>query len=106
MLSRSSLLPTLKLGCLNSRVYTARTTIVCLSHFVEIVLVQLPDKTRHVAVLEVLWEDRASEFFVLGMSEYEHDGRHQFKPYLNNNECVTILAPSSDILMRWVLKHS
>lgn len=83
-----------------------RTTIVCLSHFVEIVLVQLPDKTRHVAVLEVLWEDRASEFFVLGMSEYEHDGRHQFKPYLNNNECVTILAPSSDILMRWVLKHS
>lgn len=72
----------------------------------EIVLVQLPDKTCHVAVLEVLWKDRASEFFVLAMSECEHDGRHQFKPYLNNNECVTVLAPSSDILMRWVLKHS
>lgn len=34
-------------------------------HLVKVVLVQLSDKTRHVAVLEVFREDRAGEFLAL-----------------------------------------
>lgn len=55
----------------------------------KIVLVQLADKARHVAVLEMLGKNGTSEFFIL-----------------DNHKCVAVLAPSSNILMCWILKHS
>src|SRR6478735_7087358 len=83
-----------------------RATIVCLSHFVKIILVQLSDETGHIAVLEVLGKDGTSKFFVLGWLAFCRSQRQQFNPYLDNDKGVTIFAPSSDILMRRVLEHS
>ena len=78
MLSRASLLFALNSGCLNSHAYICSATVllwtplrcthsgtvgrcsillVVMPHFVEVVLVQLPDKAREVAVFEVLRED-------------------------------------------------
>src|SRR5690242_7347668 len=86
MLSSASLLFILKSGCLNShackllaqepvksllRITNARAVLrltillVVVSHFVEIVLVELANETGEVAVLEVLRQDVFCEFFVL-----------------------------------------
>lgn len=43
-----------------------RILFVVVSHFVEVVFVQLPYKTCKVAVFEVLWEYVLCEFLVLG----------------------------------------
>lgn len=39
--------------------------LVILTNFVKIVLVQLADETREIAVLEMSWEDSLGEFFAL-----------------------------------------
>lgn len=44
-----------------------RATIICLSHFMEIVLIQLSNKTCHIAVFKVLGKDGASEFLILDL---------------------------------------
>lgn len=41
------------------------TLFVVVPHFVEIVLVELAHKAREVAMLEVFWENRFGESFVL-----------------------------------------
>ena len=44
---------------------TCRAIFIVVSHFVEIVFVELPYKARKVAVLEVLGEDVFGKLFVL-----------------------------------------
>lgn len=39
--------------------------LVVVAHFVEVVLVELANKTGKVAVLEMLWQDVFGEFFIL-----------------------------------------
>lgn len=41
------------------------TLFVVVSHFVEIVLIELSDEAGEVAMLEMFWEDRFGESFVL-----------------------------------------
>jgi hypothetical protein len=42
---------------------------------VKIVLVQLADKARHVAVLEMLGKNGTSEFFILSLLAFRHQDR-------------------------------
>lgn len=85
ILSSESLLFALNSGCLNSHAYLMlmfsfllpRTGtdiwsirwysafFIVLAHFVKVVLVQLPNKTGEVAVLEVFGKYRFGEFLVL-----------------------------------------
>lgn len=86
MLSRESFLFAWNSGCLNSHacsqvslvvdrrggtstdvgtIWGGTVILVVLSDLVEIIFVQLSDKTRKVAVLEMFREDQLREFFVL-----------------------------------------
>jgi hypothetical protein len=90
MLSRLSFLSALNSGCRNSHACHANcqhapllprghpmgtttyissiwrlAALLVMPDFVEIVLVQLTDETRKVAVLEVFWEDRLGELLIL-----------------------------------------
>lgn len=87
-------------------------------HFVEVVLVQLSDETRHVAVFEVFREYRAGEFLALQLfaivsirkSGTQVSARVRkppgLKSHLNHDKGVAVLSPSSYILMGWVFEHS
>jgi hypothetical protein len=44
-----------------------RATVICLSHFMEIIFIQLSDETGHIAVLKMLREDGTREFLILGL---------------------------------------
>lgn len=86
MLSSASLLLALKSGCLNSQackrrlnsclghqtlytytraVWRLAILLIVVSHFMEVVFVQLPDEAGEIAVLEVFGEDMLGEFLVL-----------------------------------------
>lgn len=78
----------------------------------EVVLVELSHETRHVAVLEVLREDRAGELLILHGASENSGLFHTAAPsrgkekYLYNDKGVAIFPPSCHILMRRVLEHS
>lgn len=73
---------------------------------VKVVLVELANKARHVAVLEMLGQDGSRKLFAL-VGEYESitrirrtgGARNKALSHLDDDERVAILSPSSDILM-------
>jgi hypothetical protein len=66
---------------------------------VEIVFVQLAHETCEIAVLEVFWEDRLCEFFVLSLSDVNMVSNRCLAgtwSYLEHDETVSFVTPSHD----------
>ena len=74
--------------------------LVGVSHFVEVILVELPDEAREVAVLEVFGQDGLCESFVLRgrlISRWISSFLFGDRPHLENHKASTVVTPSYDL---------
>ena len=73
---------------------------VVMSHFMEVILVELPYEACEVAVLEVLGQDRLCESFVLrrrSISCWISCFLYGNPRYLEDHKASTIISPSYDL---------
>lgn len=72
--------------------------LVVLPDLVEVIFVQLPDKARKVAVLEVFWEDQLGEFLVLPLVSVSCGGMwcQPSIAHLQNHKALSAFSPAYD----------
>ena len=83
--------------------------LVVVSHFVEVILVELPDEAREVAVLEMFRQDGLGEPFILRTRSISRWGLCLLlvdPRYLENHKASAIVTPSYDLGVGWILQHS